>query len=180
LFNSWNENKPVKIGRDGQVVKFHIYIILFLILLYLYLKEIEPRCAEALCRLFPSDPTINIMSIATKAKNNKKRNSSRSQSHSPLSINISSSLPSESSLIIKRQISKDDNRRSSSNNKHRPTSSDFSSRHPTNRHHHRSPSNHDRHRSDVTLYLILIRLTNLVIIFSTNHIPYRTFKAGVG
>jgi hypothetical protein len=120
------------------------------------------------------------MSIATKAKNNKKRNSSRSQSHSPLSINISSSLPSESSLIIKRQISKDDNRRSSSNNKHRPTSSDFSSRHPTNRHHHRSPSNHDRHRSDVTLYLILIRLTNLVIIFSTNHIPYRTFKAGVG
>jgi len=122
------------------------------------------------------------MSIATKAKNNKKRNSSRSQSRSPLSINIPSSLPNESSssLIIKRQISKDDNRRSSPNNKHRPTSSDFSSRHPTNRYHHRSPSNHDRHRSDVTLYLILIRLTNLVIIFSTNHIQYRTFKAGVG
>ncbi|CAF4257073.1 unnamed protein product, partial [Rotaria magnacalcarata] len=36
LFNPWNENKPVKIGRDGQ--------------------EIEPRCGEALCRLFPPDP----------------------------------------------------------------------------------------------------------------------------
>jgi hypothetical protein len=23
LFNSWNENKPVKIGRDGQVIPLH-------------------------------------------------------------------------------------------------------------------------------------------------------------
>ena len=37
-------------------------------------KEIEPRCAEALCRLFPSDPTIDIISIATKAKNNNNSN----------------------------------------------------------------------------------------------------------
>ncbi|CAF4391107.1 unnamed protein product [Rotaria socialis] len=139
LFNSWNENKPVKIGRDGQ--------------------EIEPRCAEALCRLFPSDPTIDIIAIATKAKNNKKRCSSRSQSHSPSSINVSSSLPleslSSSSLVIKRQTSKDRNRRSSSQDtKHRPTSpplpppasTDFSSRHSSNRYRHRSPSNHDRPR----------------------------------
>jgi len=120
------------------------------------------------------------MSIATKAKKNKKRYSSRSQSRSPLSINISSSLPieSSSSIVIKRQISKNHNRRSSSNTKHRPPSPDLSSRHSTNRYHHRSPSNHDRHRSDVTLYLILIRLTNLVIIFSTNQ--YRTFKKDVG
>ncbi|CAF3883315.1 unnamed protein product [Rotaria sp. Silwood2] len=135
LFNSWNENKPVKIGRDGQ--------------------EIEPRCAEALCRLFPSDPTIDIMSIATKAKNNKKRCSSRSQSRSPLSTNVSTSLPIEtsSSLIIKRQISKDrnhhplsNNNNNNNNNKHRPASSDLSSRHPSNHYHHRSPSNHIRHR----------------------------------
>ncbi|CAF1344883.1 unnamed protein product [Rotaria magnacalcarata] len=137
LFNSWNENKPVKIGRDGQ--------------------EIEPRCAEALCRLFPSDPTIDIMSIATKAKNNKKRCSSRSQSHSPSSITLSTSLPleslSSSSIVIKRQTSKDRNRRSSPQDaKHRPTSprpptsTDFSSRHSSNRNRHRSPSNHNRHR----------------------------------
>ncbi|CAF1085586.1 unnamed protein product [Rotaria sordida] len=132
LFNSWNENKPVKIGRDGQ--------------------EVEPRCAEALCRLFPSDPTIDIMSIAMKAKNNKKRQSSRSESRSPLSTNLSSSLPletsSSSSLIIKRQISKDHTRHTlpNNNNKHRPTSSDFSSRHLAHHNHHRSPSNHIRHR----------------------------------
>uniref|UniRef100_A0A146MG84 YTH domain-containing protein n=1 Tax=Schistosoma mansoni TaxID=6183 RepID=A0A146MG84_SCHMA len=35
LLNAWNEDKPVKIGRDGQ--------------------EIEPTCGEALCRLFNKD-----------------------------------------------------------------------------------------------------------------------------
>ncbi|KAI0987692.1 hypothetical protein GJ496_000976 [Pomphorhynchus laevis] len=35
LQNAWNENRPVKIGRDGQ--------------------EIDPKCGEALCRLFPID-----------------------------------------------------------------------------------------------------------------------------
>jgi hypothetical protein len=146
------------------------------------IKDIEPRCAEALCRLFPSDPSVDIMSIAQKAKNNKKRLSSRSRSHSPISIDLSPSLPIESSspptssLIIKRQISKDRNRRPSPINKHR-TTSDFSS---TRYRHHRSPSNHDRHRSDVTLYLLNNRLTNLVIISSTNHIQYRTFKKGIG
>jgi hypothetical protein len=29
LFNSWNENKPVKIGRDGQVVQLFIYRLFF-------------------------------------------------------------------------------------------------------------------------------------------------------
>ncbi|UJR26434.1 hypothetical protein I4U23_007765 [Adineta vaga] len=180
LFNSWNENKPVKIGRDGQ--------------------EIEPRCAEALCRLFPSDGSIDIMSIALKAKRNKKRHFSRSQSRSPLAVNNPSSssppplleAPSSSSssppppppptLIIKRQISKDHNRRSSSTSKHRPTSSfHMSSRYSSTRYDHhpqrrRSPSTNDRHRSDVTLYLLNIRLTNPAIIFFTN----RTFKKGVG
>jgi hypothetical protein len=125
------------------------------------------------------------MSIARKAKNNKKRYSSRSQSRSPVAINISPSLPiessSSSSITIKRQISKDQNRRSSPTTKHRPTSSsDLSSRHPQTRHHHRSPSNHDRPRSDVTLYFINNRLTNLVIKLFTNHIQYRTFKKDVG
>ncbi|CAF0912888.1 unnamed protein product [Didymodactylos carnosus] len=62
LYNSWNDNKPVKIGRDGQ--------------------EIEPRCAESLCRLFPSDPNIDILTIALKAKRNKKTGS-KSKSRTP-------------------------------------------------------------------------------------------------
>jgi len=48
LHNAWNENKPVKIGRDGQ--------------------EIEPRCGEALCRLFPPDENIDLRAIVSKAK----------------------------------------------------------------------------------------------------------------
>ncbi|CAF1317062.1 unnamed protein product [Rotaria sp. Silwood1] len=118
------------IGRDGQ--------------------EIEPRCAEALCRLFPSDPTIDIISVTTEVKNNKKHNSSRSQSHLPFPINVSSSSPLETSpaslLIIKGQTLKDRNHRSLPNHRHRPMSSDFSSRHSSNRYRHRSPSNHNRHR----------------------------------
>ncbi|CAF4770696.1 unnamed protein product, partial [Rotaria sp. Silwood1] len=130
LLNSWNENKPISIRRDGQ--------------------EIEPRCAEALCRLFPSDPTIDIISVTTEVKNNKKHNSSRSQSHLPFPINVSSSSPLETSpaslLIIKGQTLKDRNHRSLPNHRHRPMSSDFSSRHSSNRYRHRSPSNHNRHR----------------------------------
>ncbi|CAF0761482.1 unnamed protein product [Adineta ricciae] len=147
LFNSWNENKPVKIGRDGQ--------------------EIEPRCAEALCRLFPSDSCIDIMSIALKAKRNKKRYSSRSQSRSPVPVNMllptsTSSLPMGSpspspstTLIINRRLSKERSRRSSSASKYRPTSSSHvSSRHSPARYHHhhhrrrRSSSTNDRHRRE--------------------------------
>lgn len=160
-------------------------------------KEIEPRCAEALCRLFPSDSCIDIMSIALKAKRNKKRYSSRSQSRSPVPVNIllptsTSPLPMESpspspptTLIINRQLSKERSRRSSSASKYRPTSSSrVSSRHSPARYHHhyhhhrrrRSPSANDRHRSDVALYLFHIRLMNMAILFFTN----RTFKKGVG
>jgi hypothetical protein len=65
LFNSWNENKPVKIGRDGQ--------------------EIEPRCAESLCRLFPSDPTIDLLSISKKTDKHQSSRSplSKDVNHSP-------------------------------------------------------------------------------------------------
>lgn len=129
------------------------------------------------------------MSIAVKAKNNKKRCSSPSQSQSPSSIHLSSSLPLETtpspssspSPIIKHQISKDHNRRSSPNStKHRSTSPGFSPRQASTRHRHKSPSNHPRHRSDVTLYLIIIRLTTLASIFYTNFDQYRTFKKDLG
>merc|ERR1740123_1463799 len=40
LYNPWNENKPVKIGRDGQ--------------------EIEPSVAENLCKLFVTDNGVDM------------------------------------------------------------------------------------------------------------------------
>ncbi|VDN98917.1 unnamed protein product [Rodentolepis nana] len=46
LTNSWNEGKPVKIGRDGQ--------------------EIEPVCGQALCRSFPLDSPELISEIVKK------------------------------------------------------------------------------------------------------------------
>ena len=105
-------------------------------LLFFYcLKEIEPRCAESLCRLFPPDPTIDIISISKKADKHQ-------LSRSPLSINPTKDLNHHSS--------------------------------------HRSINSMDRHRSDVTLYLIIIRLTNLAMIFYTILKQYRTFKTGVG
>ncbi|KAH9504908.1 YTH domain-containing protein 1 [Bulinus truncatus] len=48
LLNAWNENKRVKIGRDGQ--------------------EIEPRCGESLCKLFPADENLDITEIVRKAR----------------------------------------------------------------------------------------------------------------
>ncbi|CAF3976985.1 unnamed protein product [Adineta steineri] len=53
LLNSLNENEPVTRNRNGQ--------------------EIELNCAKALCRLFRSDPNIDIMTIVTKAINYGKR-----------------------------------------------------------------------------------------------------------
>ncbi|XP_060653546.1 YTH domain-containing protein 1 [Drosophila nasuta] len=48
LHNSWNEGKPVKIGRDGQ--------------------EIEPKIGGELCRLFPEDENIELTPILRKSK----------------------------------------------------------------------------------------------------------------
>ncbi|KAK6178781.1 hypothetical protein SNE40_011290 [Patella caerulea] len=53
LHNPWNENLPVKIGRDGQ--------------------EIEPTCGETLCRLFPADDNIDLITIARKIVKSGKR-----------------------------------------------------------------------------------------------------------
>jgi hypothetical protein len=125
-----NQSKLDVMDRYSQSWLYFVLYFYFLIF-----QEIEPHCAEALCRSFPIDQTIDIISIGKKAE---KHRSSRS----PLSINPSS-LPS-----------KDIN--------------------------HRSSNNIDRHRSDVTLYLIINHITNVALFFYTNHIQYRTFKKGVG
>lgn len=52
LYNSWNEGKPVKIGRDGQ--------------------EIEPKVGAELCRLFPEDEKIELTPILRKSKSTAK------------------------------------------------------------------------------------------------------------
>ncbi|XP_021370726.1 YTH domain-containing protein 1-like isoform X2 [Mizuhopecten yessoensis] len=57
LHNSWNDNKPVKIGRDGQ--------------------EIEARCGETVCKMFPSDNNVDLSAIVRKAK--KSRHGSRTR-----------------------------------------------------------------------------------------------------
>lgn len=53
LRNSLNEGRCVKIGRDGQ--------------------EVDEMSGEALCRLFPRDPSINLRLIAQEAKDSLKK-----------------------------------------------------------------------------------------------------------
>ncbi|XP_041041733.1 YTH domain-containing protein 1 isoform X5 [Carcharodon carcharias] len=52
LVNLWNENKPVKIGRDGQ--------------------EIEPECGTQLCLLFPPDESIDLYQFIHKMRHKRR------------------------------------------------------------------------------------------------------------
>merc|ERR1719266_71927 len=60
LHNPWNDNKPVKIGRDGQ--------------------EIEPSIAENICRLFVPDTAIDMTPILRRSKESARRQRSRPES----------------------------------------------------------------------------------------------------
>ncbi|XP_078532384.1 YTH domain-containing protein 1 isoform X2 [Lissotriton helveticus] len=55
LSNPWNENKPVKIGRDGQ--------------------EIENACGTQLCLLFPPDESIDLYPVIHKLRHKRRANS---------------------------------------------------------------------------------------------------------
>ncbi|XP_014876866.1 YTH domain-containing protein 1 isoform X2 [Poecilia latipinna] len=48
LFNPWNDNKPVKIGRDGQ--------------------EIQPKVGAQLCALFPLDESVDVHHVARRVR----------------------------------------------------------------------------------------------------------------
>ncbi|CAF0835628.1 unnamed protein product [Adineta ricciae] len=113
LFNSWNDNKPVKIGRDGQ--------------------EIEPRCAEALCRSFPPDPTIDIISISKKSEKHR-------LSYSPLSSN-----PSKDSSHHHYSSSHRANNSFDSHRHHRSRSRERDSTDSHRKRRHRSTSSHSDH-----------------------------------
>jgi hypothetical protein len=58
LFNPFNDGKPVKIARDGQ--------------------EIDPHVGEELCRLFPSDETVDLIPML---KRMKKQTANRPKHH---------------------------------------------------------------------------------------------------
>jgi len=75
LNNPWNDNKPVKIGRDGQ--------------------EIEPRVAEEICRLFPEDNQVGMTPILRRSKESARQQRAKPESErrkavpttKPLSVN---------------------------------------------------------------------------------------------
>ncbi|XP_010768520.1 YTH domain-containing protein 1-like [Notothenia coriiceps] len=48
LSNPWNEQKPVKIGRDGQ--------------------EIQPEVGAQLCALFPLDESVDVHQVARRVR----------------------------------------------------------------------------------------------------------------
>ena len=78
LFNPYNDNRPVKIGRDGQVRPQLQQFSLNLkvnrdLLLFFRPQEIEPHVGEALCRLFLPDDSVDLRAIAVKAKRAIKR-----------------------------------------------------------------------------------------------------------
>uniref|UniRef100_A0A8C7CBH7 YTH domain-containing family protein n=1 Tax=Oncorhynchus kisutch TaxID=8019 RepID=A0A8C7CBH7_ONCKI len=64
LSNSWNEHKPVKIGRDGQ--------------------EMEPGCGMQLCVTFPQDESINLFQVIHKMRHKRRMPSEpRSRGRTP-------------------------------------------------------------------------------------------------
>lgn len=94
LKNPWNEDKLVKVGRDGQ--------------------EVEPTVGEALCRLFPPDENIDLSRIAKIAKQSLKRRdtggsagksttsttASRSASNTSLPPGLTESSSSRSDMLL--------------------------------------------------------------------------------
>uniref|UniRef100_A0A182SSA3 YTH domain-containing protein n=1 Tax=Anopheles maculatus TaxID=74869 RepID=A0A182SSA3_9DIPT len=78
LYNAWNDDKPVKIGRDGQ--------------------EIEPKVAEELCRLFTEDTSIDMTPILKKSKEASKLMKEKAASKSFRSRPPNFGRPTSSSL----------------------------------------------------------------------------------
>ncbi|XP_078353203.1 uncharacterized protein LOC144637982 isoform X2 [Oculina patagonica] len=63
LRNPWNDNKEVKICRDGQ--------------------EVEPSVGEALCRLFPEDETVDINTSQHSSESRRRRKERDPARHRP-------------------------------------------------------------------------------------------------
>lgn len=63
LFNSFNDGKPVKIGRDGQ--------------------EVDPQVGEELCRLFPPDDTVDLIPLLKRMKNQTQKRPKKRHARGP-------------------------------------------------------------------------------------------------
>lgn len=63
LYNPFNEDKPVKIARDGQ--------------------EIDPRIGEELCRLFASDDSVDLIPLLKRMKKQTQHRAKKRHSRGP-------------------------------------------------------------------------------------------------
>ncbi len=84
LKNPWNENKPVKIGRDGQEIepsKFQIQNHI-----QIQIENFEENIyvfagiAEELCKLFAEDPKVEMTPILRRSKESARRQRARPES----------------------------------------------------------------------------------------------------
>ena len=85
LSNPWNEHKPVKIGRDGQVSSLHFFFFccffffflvalnfFFLFFLFNIFQEIQPDIGAQLCALFPLDESVDIHQVARRVRHKRR------------------------------------------------------------------------------------------------------------
>lgn len=81
LSNPWNEHKPVKIGRDGQVSSLHFFFfcclfffccIKIIIFWFNIFQEIQPDIGAQLCALFPLDESVDIHQVARRVRHKRR------------------------------------------------------------------------------------------------------------
>ena len=98
LNNPWNDNKPVKIGRDGQEIEprkatsvtFSITYHYFIALSFFY-----SGVAEEICRQFPEDGQVEMTPILRRSKESARQQRAKPESErrkavpttKPLSVN---------------------------------------------------------------------------------------------
>jgi len=84
LYNPFNEDKPVKIARDGQVS-----ILLNQAPFKVcespsgFSKEIDPRVGEQLCRLFPPDDSVDLIPLLKRMKKQTQHRPKKHHSRGP-------------------------------------------------------------------------------------------------
>uniref|UniRef100_A0A8C8CC88 YTH domain-containing family protein n=1 Tax=Oncorhynchus tshawytscha TaxID=74940 RepID=A0A8C8CC88_ONCTS len=88
LSNSWNEHKPVKIGRDGQ--------------------EMEPGCGMQLCVTFPQDENINLYQVIHKMRHKRRmpsepRSRGRPPYREPTRGDLGRGRPEENAILNRKR-----------------------------------------------------------------------------
>ena len=96
LNNPWNDNKPVKIGRDGQEIEprkptFVTNLFFMFFCSWSYIAGV----AEEICRLFPEDNQVEMTPILRRSKESARQQRAKPESErrkavpttKPLSVN---------------------------------------------------------------------------------------------